>query len=364
MRILFSLLPALFVWLALEAIALVASWHRPDWISEGWRSFYEPHPHRAYALVPGRVRQYAKASTNPQGLRGRPFSPHKAPSTVRMVCMGGSTTYSDGATTDGRTYPAQLERYLREHYAGAAFAVEVLNAGVDAYDSLQVLSYFETRILDFDPDVLLVQTGVNDALLMAATREFESDFGHARSLFAPPPVFWWEHSPLLSLLMRRRTSPTNRFWPNDSLGMLPFIYKPGVIGWPNPWEAEERLFSDRLDVQARNVRSLIAVARGNGVVPILLTMGYEVGRWPYGPFVARLNERLREIAGGEQVHLVDLAREMPWNATAYYDTCHLRDNREGLARKAEVVAASLIGERVVDQIAGRRARDTRHRGQE
>jgi len=351
--VLFGFFGAVAIWLILEFAAFAILWVGGDSRRKGWRSFYRPHPYRAYELVPGRKADPPHCSTNNLGLRGRDLSPQKPPRTVRIVCMGGSTTYGDGAATDTHTYPALLEGFLRVHYKDRPFRIEVLNAGVDAYESLQVLIYFESKVLDWRPDIVLFQTGINDTLFIAACKRFASDYVHARKLFAPPPPLWWERSPFLTLLFARYTTAGNPYRPNDIRGMEPFIWKRGAIGRPTKEESEARLRSDRFRPYVRNLRNLIYVARGNGVIPVLLTLPYSPRETLLSRFVERADSLIRSVAADEGVILLDFAERMPWNPKSFYDACHLRDCHEGLERKARIVYDFIVKSGVVEKAAER-----------
>ena len=358
--LLYSVLPTVVIWLSLEAAAWLIAWLASDYWREGWRSIYQPHAYRAYAFIPGKVSPPAgNVAINEFGFRGRAVTRAKPAGTVRIACVGGSTTYGVGATTNTHTYPAIVESTLRYEYVEEPFDVEVLNCGVNAYESLQVLVYLQTVIMDFDPDIVLVHTAVNDAVLMARSARFESDYSEVKQSFARPAARWWEHSPFLSLCFRRYATIGNRYWPNEREGLLAFIWKARSIDVPSPEEARRRLDSARSWPHARNLRSIIHVVRGHGVVPVLLTMSYQPDALPVAPFVERANEHMRQLAADEDVLLLDLARLQPWSAEAFFDNCHLVDGPEGLWRKAEIVVDFLMERGLVIEAAKRLDRPPR-----
>ncbi len=94
---------------------------------------------------------------NSRGFRTHEFAVPKPPGLVRVVCIGGSTTVA-GRTND-ETYPAHLERMLRERHAG--LAIEVLNLGVSGVTTEHWLARID-RVLAFEPDVIVQYQGIND----------------------------------------------------------------------------------------------------------------------------------------------------------------------------------------------------------
>ena len=91
--------------------------------------------------------------TNKLGFRDSERAPAKPPGVTRILCLGGSNTYG-AAVSQGRTWPAQLQRALAER--GVA-DVEVWNLGVDGYQTRQKLRLAERALAEWEPDLLLFQ---------------------------------------------------------------------------------------------------------------------------------------------------------------------------------------------------------------
>jgi hypothetical protein len=99
-------------------------------------------------------------STNALGLRGPEVRLPKPAGVYRLVCVGGSTTFEGVA--DDKTYPALLERKLREHFG--TDRIEVINCGVSGLDS----GGERRKLPDYlalEPDLLLEYNGANDICL-------------------------------------------------------------------------------------------------------------------------------------------------------------------------------------------------------
>ena len=87
------------------------------------------------------------------GLRGEDPRPRR-PETYRIVCLGDSFTWGLGVA-DGEAYPRLLEQRLSQRFPGVD--VQVLNAGVPGYGTADELRYFESRLGELDPDLVIVQ---------------------------------------------------------------------------------------------------------------------------------------------------------------------------------------------------------------
>jgi len=94
-------------------------------------------------------------SDTPGSFRGKAPAA-KRPGCIRIVCIGGSTTYGHGLRAE-ETWPAALERALRQR----GITAEVINAGVPGYGSRQNLVRYRRDIAALDADVVLVYEGWN-----------------------------------------------------------------------------------------------------------------------------------------------------------------------------------------------------------
>ena len=79
---------------------------------------------------------------------------------MRIAILGGSTTYDTGVRDDAETFPARLQELLN---AGAtAPPYRVINAGVPGYTSWESLIHLQLRILELEPDIVIVHHATND----------------------------------------------------------------------------------------------------------------------------------------------------------------------------------------------------------
>jgi lysophospholipase L1-like esterase len=152
-------------------------------------------PELPYELNPGfRDNGFA---VNSLGLAGEETTREKPQGTFRIAFVGDSITCNFGHRPRNEIYLRILERELNRR-AGDGTRYECLNFGVNGYGVSEVLRSAETKVPPFDPDVLVVQLGVNDP--------YPSDSAYGR--FAPPPLlrsrsFLW-----------RRIDP-ERFWGHE-----------------------------------------------------------------------------------------------------------------------------------------------------
>jgi|GEM_PF-1097007 Lysophospholipase L1 and related esterases len=109
---------------------------------------------------------------NSLGFRGSEFTPQKPGKTVRIACVGGSTTFCTGVSSNDAAWPHLLQQRLQKEYPDVN--VEVINAGVAGYNTTQSLINLRERVLPLDPDLVIFYEGQNemahDTLALAKER--------------------------------------------------------------------------------------------------------------------------------------------------------------------------------------------------
>ncbi len=135
--------------------------------SENARLVYEMRPSHE-ALYPGTEIQ---VRTNAAGFRDREFEP-KPPGRFRIAAVGDSVTVGWEVQSD-ETYPKRLEQLLLTR-TGAN--LDLFNMGVGGYNSLQEFELIRTKVLAYEPDLILLGYVLNDGVLWGhdggATRYF------------------------------------------------------------------------------------------------------------------------------------------------------------------------------------------------
>ena len=79
-----------------------------------------------------------------------------------IVAIGSSSTRGVGASNVTHTYPALLTEDLRRRWP--QLAVTVINKGVSGEIASQMLARFEGDVLPYHPQLIIWQTGTNQAL--------------------------------------------------------------------------------------------------------------------------------------------------------------------------------------------------------
>lgn len=97
---------------------------------------------------------------NSLGFRGENYDPKKYETYSRVLCLGDSCTFCWEVPV-GKSYPEQLENLLRQKYPDKL--VKVVNCGVPAYSSFQMLRLYKEYNDYFKPTIVVLWTCSNDA---------------------------------------------------------------------------------------------------------------------------------------------------------------------------------------------------------
>lgn len=98
---------------------------------------------------------------NSQGLRDNEYPLTKPSGVYRILLLGDSTTFGWGDPLQD-TAAKILERKLNAEHVPGIERFEAINAGVGNYDTVQEVTYYETRGRAFHPDLVILVYFIND----------------------------------------------------------------------------------------------------------------------------------------------------------------------------------------------------------
>jgi lysophospholipase L1-like esterase len=311
---------------------------------------WTPHPYLGYYPNPN----YRKGQTfhNSLGYRSDEFPLEKPSGVYRIVALGGSSTYDVTIKDNEKTFTAQLEKLLKDEYGYEN--VQVINAGVPGYNSWEILVNLEFRVLDLDPDLVIIYENTNDvhARLVEPSAYHSDDLGR-RQAWQVPHVALWEHSALLRVVSRA-LNITRQVSIDD------FVSAPTYVSWP----FESRLLDANLDPAEilrenppiyfhRNLENMIAIAKEHGVKILFST-------WAYSPYLhdyasegyyqegfRENNDVVKDVSASHEIPLFDFAGVMPQDANYWADGRHV--NEAGALVKARLFAEFISTQGLIEK---------------
>ena len=311
---------------------------------------WTPHQYLVYYPTPN----YQKGQTfhNSLGYRADEFTVEKPSNVFRIVALGGSSTYDIRIEDNEKTFTAQLQKLLTEEYGYQN--VEVINAGVPGYNSWEILINLEFRVLDLNPDLVIIYEGTNDVhARLVEPSAYRGDNSGRRQPWHLPPVPPWEHSALLRIVSRMMNF-TRQVSVDD------FASSPTFLSWPFEYRLDEDgadpgniLEKNRPIYFQRNLENMFAIAKEHGVEVLFST-------WAYSPYLndyaskdyyqqgfQENNEVVKEVANRHHVPLFDFAAVMPQDARYWADGRHV--NESGALEKAALFAEFIHTQGLIKQ---------------
>ncbi len=253
-------------------------------------------------------------SINSHGCIGPEFSAQKPPGVVRVVCLGDSCTAGDLLPNAEDRFPRQLERELERRYPERD--IQVINAGVGGYSSLQGRLWLKREVLDWEPDLVVIYFGWNDHWPARTGGPDAEVAGSWRDRLRA----WLGWSKVLQLLHRGYRRLVHR----------PVVVKEKEAQGRVTVPTDERVRVPLEDYRA-NLAAMVAATRERGgrcclvTAPNYLELLAQQGRAPTHESLgdqetveavvelhAQYNQATREVAKRTGACLVDAARNFAW----------------------------------------------------
>ncbi len=339
----------------------------------GWRYHPDTTIHMEVFAINGDQLKY-DLKTNALGLRSPPLRREKAPGTLRIVSVGGSSTMAPGVPLE-QTYIHQLARLIARDFPG--HKVESINAGVDGYGSMHGYLQYYRDLRPLKPDLLVVAYDVNDfarpytrAEAAAWTRPEDADqqlaqhaapdepFGRLKELLAQKPYVWdkvpwvYESGWYFTLAYLRRwlrdqftgppAPPTEDQRPTGNLMPEPVRCKPqrDIVAFARPWDVH-------LHRYRHNLAALASFCAEDGVPMIFLSipMFRDENLHSLVPYSTTMKELAAQSRLRRHVDMLEAFCDFPIGETMV-DWCHCQERGHRLiAGELAPMARELLRQR-------------------
>ncbi|MBS1618516.1 MAG: hypothetical protein JST76_08360 [Bacteroidetes bacterium] len=318
---------------------------------------YMTLPYLGYVPYPG----YSKNGVvqhNEAGYRGDKV-PLKKSGKLRVLCIGGSTTYGLGVPDPSQTYPARLQGLLDQeirrdqHLAALYSGAEVINAGLEAGTSAEELEQYLFKYRYYRPDIVIIHSGVNDAEVMEnANADFQLDYTHYRRLQfhlepLPQPARFFMHSYFFSYLVIRLFY--ENFYYSGISGRQCYLRQRGqqYIKWtdmdmPHVFSSHDYRFIPFY----RNSQSLYTEIRADGAALLILPNivnerdSFVISSAPYRAMCALNVQISARLAAPTGATVIPFTMDSIHDPHCWLDDCHL--DSAGELNKARIALPYVI----------------------
>ena len=309
--------------------------------------------HRYLGYIPTPNYKKGKNKHNSLGIRGEEILVPKPKDEYRIICVGGSTTYTSKVEDYKSSYPDLLEANLQK----MGFTnVKVINAGVFSYTSYETLINLQLRLLDLKPNLIIIYHGVNDvhARLVWPHEAYKGDnSGYRQSIYEQNlehATSFWTYFNLGRIVKAHLTTHQSNYNKRERFGIAPTAkfyelrYQRGMKTYPKGIFKEasvaEILKENSPKYFKRNLEFMVSAARENGVSVLLSTFAFcpdtikpsTYGFKPLKEAIEEHNQIIKEVSIDKAVPLIDFAELFPKDTSLYIDDIHV--NQKGSELKA------------------------------
>jgi len=319
------------------------------------------------SLPPSKIESYLWANyrPNPESSEVNEFGWRygggpKEDGIFRILCIGGSTTWSDKVTNSEESYPARLEHYLQNQ----GYHVDVVNGGAPYFTSAELVGTLAFRGIYTDPDLVVIHTGGNDTAPLRSPEEYKPDYTHWRTV--DPNIVGLTKNNLFQALWNI-PSWTYRLYLIHSLQPNAFFQQ--QVG-KQVTSSQEGLLADNYVFDREpiglenNLRTLVAISQGHGADVVGITFNPRYDKvWMQVPLIKEdpdlesrvierlrwsmdeTNETIRDVCFELGVPVIDFDEFETTRPEFWVDSCHL--TVEGIEEKAEFIGDQLIESQVL-----------------
>lgn len=140
-------------------------------LSENSIPYYKSAPYLNYINYPGNKH----FGINKAGLRNDlDIEIPKPENALRILFLGGSTTFGE-VENSADAFPAILDKELNEYIQAQespSITVKCMNGGMGAATSAEILTHYLFKYKYFNPDIVVIHAGINDAFTNAKFDEY------------------------------------------------------------------------------------------------------------------------------------------------------------------------------------------------
>ena len=281
--------------------------------------------------------------TGASGFRGPAVLKPRRPGSVRVACLGDSTTYGVGLPLE-QTYVAHLGRALE--YA-LQRPLEMVNAGCPGYSSYQGLRLLESDVLPLEPDVVTLLFGAWNDFTPAIGGDDEAKGARWRLPAATDRVVAGVRDTRLFMALAHGHEVLLGSASDPRFGQrtLDEYLKGFAAGRP---PEGERVSPEKF---AANLRRMVVLVRARGMTPVLVTPPLAQESQREHPVFALYRDAVREVATRDGLPLVpaseDLAAREKSGQTVFMDPIHPNSNgHEIIAALAAQTIIPLLRQRI------------------
>ena len=311
------------------------------------KSVYVPHHYVLYNLRPNLILPDGTRH-NHLGMRDH-RDLNKKNGVIRVVFIGGSTTYTIRIKNNEKIFSYRLEKLLNKYYKDILpdKKIQVINAGLGGATSAENLLRLIFFVSESSPDLVVIQHGFND--VKPRIREnIQSDFSNYRKRWERPNYFL--HNPIAYGLLRNTVeSSVLLTFISRNLGLSGIADIASMVTRRDVSISESFLAVNSAKYFERNTKYMVAICKSMGAKVLLATEAY-TDKVSKIRNVAMLehNNLLSKIAKEEGVLFYDFYNDMIKDDVYMPDGRHV--SQVGSNLKAELIYSFFVKQNIIQTL--------------
>ncbi len=300
------------------------------------------HPYFTYLNNPEFIEDDGYRPNNSRGFR-MPEWGEKKEGSIRIIVLGGSTTYGYYNKYGKDVWPAMLGVKLNEKLP---VEVEVLNLGVNGYTINEIMGVLSMIVPSLSPDIILFHIGVNEAFAASYPDEGGPDLSNFRFAFK-----FEDLSGINKTLMRK-----SYFFRIIGMGLLKNKKElTGIlvsfVQYSHPDEQTLKENFQKLTGKyfRQHLSTIIALSRNIKALPVIIPNPLQP-KWEkalniplYYQYTNKVYKKfyriMKEVVSKKKVNFIDLYTRM-YNNSLFLDGVHV--NEKGMMMKAELIKDGIV----------------------
>jgi lysophospholipase L1-like esterase len=256
---------------------------------------------------------------NEDGYRGAKIPLRRKKNTLRILFLGGSTTYGQYVHDPEKTYPEYVKTLLKKQLPKTIEDIEIINGGLVYGTSAELLTHYHFKYRYYQPDLVVINTGGNDSEAVVRNH-YQPDYSHWRKpmiRFRPlrKRTQWLMKSRVVSVVV------INLFF-SDLFRINYFVSnETPLVSWYVNQEGQkvDQPVVPDLELAFRaNIRALVREIDADGSKVLLFA-------FRANPFIHRLARHIKQIERNEEV-LIRVADEFQVNFAPFPKTVVSQEN--------------------------------------
>ena len=285
-------------------------------------------------------KNYVSIHTNEDGFLMPDFIKKEGSQIITISFLGGSTTECFWVK-DLLRFPYLVGKKIADTYN---ISVKIINSGTSASTVHNALNILLNKIINYNPDIVIMMHAVNDAGLLMETGDYRANM--VKSVKFSLFDYFSSKSYLMGFFRHLRAQFLIR-------NLHRSVYLNGVMNKDNAKTG--KIDSDKLDsalIQFRiRLLMFVDIVRDMNAIPILMTQPY-YGKVEYAltdkgkrtflsgiNYIDIFNEQIKKVAKEKKCLLIDLEEELGKNTKYFYDWIHYSD--EGSQRVTDIILQHL-----------------------